>query len=174
MTTQPGSVLRIEPAERLTPVFDGRSFGPVGTYQCLSGTILGERDMGNGWKTVEVSALGVRDFAVGDRVVWTQVPGSYAEQVAVDARQAVPVPEGVDLKAAANPPPATLPGLQSRWLATRPDLEQLRSPAEADLPDAIMDVVFQIEQQTAASCGPPQGLDLALLLISKKREAASQ
>src|ERR1700728_2712780 len=29
----------------------------------------------------------------------------------------------VDLKAAANPPPATLPGLQSRWLATRPDLE---------------------------------------------------
>jgi hypothetical protein len=37
-----------------------------------------------------------------------------------------------------------------------------------------MDVVFQIEQQTAATCGPPQSLDLALLLISKKREAASQ
>jgi len=80
----------------------------------------------------------------------------------------------VDLKAAANPPLSTLPGLQSRWLATRRDLEQLRSPAEADLPDAIMDVVFQIEQQTAATCGPPQGLDLALLLISRKREAASQ
>ena len=37
-----------------------------------------------------------------------------------------------------------------------------------------MDVVFQIEQQTAALCGPPQGSDLALLLISQKREAASQ
>jgi hypothetical protein len=35
-----------------------------------------------------------------------------------------------------------------------------------------MDVVFQIEQETATVCGPPQGLDLALLLISQKREAA--
>jgi len=37
-----------------------------------------------------------------------------------------------------------------------------------------MDVIYQIEQQTAAQCGPPQGLDQALLLISQKREAASQ
>jgi hypothetical protein len=50
----------------------------------------------------------------------------------------------------------------------------LRSPAETDLPDTIMDVVFQIEQQTAAVCGSPQGVDLALLLISQNREASSQ
>ncbi|MGB0032752.1 MAG: tetratricopeptide repeat protein [Candidatus Sulfotelmatobacter sp.] len=81
---------------------------------------------------------------------------------------------GVDLKATDNPPSSALPGLQARWLLTQPDLKLLRSPAETDLPDAIMDVVFQIEQQTAATCGPPQSLDLALLLISKKREAASQ
>ncbi len=82
---------------------------------------------------------------------------------------------GVDLKATNNPPsPSGLPGLQARWLATQPALKLLRSPAETDLPDAIMDVVFQIEQQTAATCGPPEGLDLALLLISRKREAASQ
>jgi hypothetical protein len=37
-----------------------------------------------------------------------------------------------------------------------------------------MDIVFQIENQTADTCGPPQGIDLALLLISQKREAASQ
>jgi hypothetical protein len=37
-----------------------------------------------------------------------------------------------------------------------------------------MDVVFQIERQTATICGPPQGSDLALLLISQKREAAGQ
>jgi transcriptional regulator GlxA family with amidase domain len=37
-----------------------------------------------------------------------------------------------------------------------------------------MDVVFQIEQQTSTACGQPQGLDLALLLISQKREVASQ
>ncbi|MFZ1007795.1 MAG: tetratricopeptide repeat protein [Candidatus Sulfotelmatobacter sp.] len=67
-----------------------------------------------------------------------------------------------------------LAGLQSRWIATKPDLERLRSPAETALPDEIMDVVFQIEQQTAAICGPPQGIDLALLLISQKREAAAR
>jgi len=35
-------------------------------------------------------------------------------------------------------------------------------------------VVFQTEQQTKDICGMPQGLDLALLLISEKREAASR
>ena len=44
MTTQPGSVPRVEIVERLSPVFDGRTFGPIGTYQCLSGTIHGELD----------------------------------------------------------------------------------------------------------------------------------
>ncbi|HVI09623.1 MAG TPA: tetratricopeptide repeat protein [Candidatus Binatia bacterium] len=77
---------------------------------------------------------------------------------------------GVDLKAAPNDSP--LGSLESLWSATRPDLVRLRSPAETDLPDTIMDVVFQIERQTATLCGPPQGLDLALLLISEKREAA--
>ena len=67
-----------------------------------------------------------------------------------------------------------LSSLQERWTTTKPDLARLRLPAETDLPDSIMDVVFQIEQQSAAICGPPQGLDLALLLISQKREAASQ
>lgn len=81
---------------------------------------------------------------------------------------------GIDFKSAATSAASVLPSLQSRWLAAKPDLGRLRSPAETDLPDAIMDVVFQIERQTAATCGPPQGLDLALLLISQKREAASQ
>jgi tetratricopeptide (TPR) repeat protein len=71
-------------------------------------------------------------------------------------------------------PPSPLATLQSRWLAVKHDLPRLRSIAETDLPDAIMDVVFQIEQQTAAECGDPQGADLALLLISRDREAADQ
>ena len=71
---------------------------------------------------------------------------------------------GINLTPASGSTPATpLSSLQSRWTAVKPDLAQLRSPAETDLPDAIMDVVFQIEQQTAATCGQPQGLDLALL-----------
>jgi tetratricopeptide (TPR) repeat protein len=80
----------------------------------------------------------------------------------------------VDLKASDTPPSSPLVKLQALWLRTQPDLKLLRSPAETDLPDAIMDVVFQIEQQTNSICGPPQGLDLALLLISQKREAVTQ
>src|SRR6185312_14178546 len=34
--------------------------------------------------------------AVGDRVAWTNTPGSYAEQVAVPAEETVPVPDAVD------------------------------------------------------------------------------
>jgi tetratricopeptide (TPR) repeat protein len=94
--------------------------------------------------------------------------------------------KNVDLKATTTPAtasgsaPAPVPTtsplllLRSLWTEAKPDLARLRSPAETDLPDAIMDVVFQIEQQTAATCGQPQGLDLALLLISQKREAANQ
>jgi tetratricopeptide (TPR) repeat protein len=79
---------------------------------------------------------------------------------------------GVDLNSSPNASP--LSRLQTRWIAAKPELEHLRAPGETDLPDAIMDIVFQIEQQTAAICGQPQGLDLALLLISRKRAAASQ
>jgi tetratricopeptide (TPR) repeat protein len=81
---------------------------------------------------------------------------------------------GVDLKIPATITTSPLSSLQSRWTVTKPDLVRLRSAAETDLPDSIMDIVFQIEQQTAVICGPPQGLDHALLLISQKREAASQ
>jgi tetratricopeptide (TPR) repeat protein len=81
---------------------------------------------------------------------------------------------GVDLNASAASASSPLVGLQSRWTATKPELDRLRSPAETDLPDTIMDVVFQIEQETASVCGQPQALDLALFLISQKREAAIQ
>ena len=87
-----------------------------------------------------------------------------AQQKGIDL---APSPDGAS---SASP----LAALQSRWTATKPDLERLRSPAETALPDTIMDVVFQIEQQTAIICGQPQGTDLALLLISQKREAAAQ
>ena len=51
--------------------------------------------------TVAAVGPGVADFAEGDRVAWTGVPGSYAEQVIVPADRAVPVPEEVDLRVAA-------------------------------------------------------------------------
>jgi len=81
---------------------------------------------------------------------------------------------GVNLNPTGPATPSPLLTLQQRWTSVKPDLKNLESPTETDLPDAIMDVVFQIEQQSAATCGQPQGLDLALLLISEKREAGTQ
>jgi NADPH:quinone reductase len=56
---------------------------------------------------------GVTEFKPGDHVAWSEGPGSYAEQVAVKAEQAVPVPEGIDLKVAAA---AMLQGLTAHYL----------------------------------------------------------
>jgi tetratricopeptide (TPR) repeat protein len=67
-----------------------------------------------------------------------------------------------------------LASLAQRWLAMKPDLRHLRSSSESDLPDVIMDLVFQIEQQTDADCGEPQGADQALLLLARNREGADQ
>ena len=63
--------------------------------------------------TVLAAGEGVTGFSAGDHVAWAEGPGSYAEQVAVDVRQAVPVPEGVDLKVAAA---AMLQGLTAHYL----------------------------------------------------------
>ena len=63
--------------------------------------------------TVLAAGEGVTEYSAGDHVAWAEGPGSYAEQVAVDVRQAVPVPEGVNLKAAAA---VMLQGLTAHYL----------------------------------------------------------
>lgn len=65
----------------------------------------------------EVVALGdgVSGLAVGDRVAWTDAPGSYAELVRVKAGRALRVPDGVDLDLAAALP---LQGLTAHYLVT--------------------------------------------------------
>ena len=70
--------------------------------------------------------------------------------------------------------PDSLAALQDQWDQMKPDILRLHSSAETDLPDAIMDLVFKIEQQTAIECGDPQGTDLALLLTSRNRDSADQ
>jgi len=63
--------------------------------------------------TVREVGDGVAGLAVGDRVAWWSAPGSYAEIVAVDAAQAVAVPEGVtDEQAAA----VLLQGMTAHYL----------------------------------------------------------
>jgi NADPH2:quinone reductase len=46
--------------------------------------------------TVRAVGEAAGDFAPGDRVAWWRVPGSYAQQVAVPAAEAVPIPDGID------------------------------------------------------------------------------
>ena len=55
-------------------------------------------------------------FAVGDRVAWTGVLGSYATRVVVPAAQALPVPDGVELEVACA---ATLQGMTAHFLVDR-------------------------------------------------------
>ena len=64
--------------------------------------------------TVTAVGADVTDVAVGDRVAWGQVDScGYAEQVAVPAARAVPVPDGIDLEVAAA---AMLQGMTAHYL----------------------------------------------------------
>lgn len=64
---------------------------------------------------VRAIGSGVSGFAVGDAVAWKEGPGSYAEQVAVEASELVAVPAGVDLDVAAA---LLLQGMTAHYLAT--------------------------------------------------------
>jgi NADPH2:quinone reductase len=57
---------------------------------------------------------GVSDVNVGDRVAWSHGPGSYAEQVLVDAASAVPLPGGVSDEIAAA---VLLQGMTAHYLS---------------------------------------------------------
>src|ERR1700728_1415713 len=63
--------------------------------------------------TVVAAGEGVSEFSAGDHVAWAEGHGSYAERVAVHAKDVVPVPEGIDLKAAAA---VVLQGLTAHYL----------------------------------------------------------
>ncbi len=63
--------------------------------------------------TVIAASADVTEFSPGDRVVWAGVPHCYAEQVAVPAARAVPVPAEVDLQVAAA---VILQGLTAHYL----------------------------------------------------------
>jgi NADPH:quinone reductase len=56
----------------------------------------------------------VTGFTKGDRVAWTGVAGSYAEQVLVPAERAVAVPDDVDVRTAAA---AILQGMTAHYLS---------------------------------------------------------
>jgi NADPH:quinone reductase len=65
--------------------------------------------------TVAAVGEGVTHLAVGDHVAWAGPGGSYAEQVAVPAGRAVPVPPGINSQVAAA---ALLQGMTAHYLVT--------------------------------------------------------
>lgn len=82
-----------------------------GVYPTDPPFVLGQEGAGR----VRAVGEGVTGVAVGDRVAWTGVMGSYAEQVLVPADRAVPVPDAVDDETAAALP---LQGMTAHYLAT--------------------------------------------------------
>jgi NADPH:quinone reductase len=65
--------------------------------------------------TVAAVGAGVEGVAQGDRVAWTGIPGSYAEQVIVPADRAVALPDGIDLETAGA---VMLQGMTAHYLVT--------------------------------------------------------
>jgi NADPH2:quinone reductase len=65
--------------------------------------------------TIEMVGVDVEGWAVGDRVAWADVNGSYAERVAVPVDRLLRVPEGIDLETAAA---VMLQGITAHYLAT--------------------------------------------------------
>jgi tetratricopeptide (TPR) repeat protein len=62
-----------------------------------------------------------------------------------------------------------LAALRNEWNGFKASASRVNTHREMDLPDALMDLVFRIEAQTQQECGPPEGPDLALVLISRDR-----
>lgn len=81
----------------------------IGAYKAQTPYTPGAEGAG----TVLAVGEGVTEFAAGDPVAWAGGPGSYAEQVALPAASAVPVPHGFDLKIAAA---VMLQGMTAHYL----------------------------------------------------------
>jgi len=63
-------------------------------------------------------------------------------------------------------------GLAERWEKLQPQITEQGLRGNPDLVEAAMQLVFDIERQTSVECGPPEGTDMALLLIAKLHEGS--
>jgi len=62
------------------------------------------------------------------------------------------------------------PSLADSWAKMKPQVSESQLRRNPDLVEQAMDLVFEIERQTNATCGTSDTADLALLLISKLHE----
>ena len=67
---------------------------------------------------------------------------------------------------------APQPSSAESWAKMKPRVTPAGLRRNPDLVEAAMDLVFNIERQTSATCGSPSGTDEALLLIAKLHEGS--
>jgi hypothetical protein len=60
--------------------------------------------------------------------------------------------------------------LAGNWAKMKPQISEGELRRNPDLVESAMDLVFDIERQTNATCGTPAGADMALLQIAKLHE----
>ncbi|MBS9372428.1 quinone oxidoreductase family protein [Rhodococcus sp. B50] len=117
-----------------------------------------------GTGTVVAVGEGVRDTAVGDRVSWSEAPGSYAELVRVREAVAVPVPESVPADQAAS---VLLQGMTAHYLLNSVYAAQ---PGETVLVHAGAGGVGLILTQLAVA----KGVRVITTVSSDEKEALSR
>ncbi|GAA3269704.1 quinone oxidoreductase [Dactylosporangium vinaceum] len=132
----------------------------TGTYQLALPAGLGSEGAG----TVLSFADDVRGFSPGDRVAWTGVPGSHAEQALVPAARLVPVPERVSTEQAAA---VMLQGLTAHYLthdsfAVRPGAAVLVHAAAGGMGQLLTRIVTHLGGRVVATASTPEKRDLAV------------
>ncbi len=63
-------------------------------------------------------------------------------------------------------------GLADAWAKMKPQITEHSLRRDPDLVEPAMELVFNIERQTSATCGTPAGTDMALLLIARLHEGS--
>lgn len=127
-------------------------------------------------------ALDPNDTQSAERLKTTQLVlrmDPFQRQISVDERDRIVVEAfataGKRLSSCATPKAAAAstasqPSLADTWAKMKPRISEQQLRRNPDLVEQAMDLVFEIERQTNATCGTPSGEDLALLLIAKLHE----
>ena len=113
--------------------------------------------------TVESVAPGVTNVAVGDRVAWCGVPGSYAELADAPVDRLVPIPEGLGDDVAAA---AMLQGMTAHYLAqttwpTRPGDTALVHAAAGGVGLLLVQLLAQRGARVIGTCSTAEKEKLA-------------
>jgi len=121
------------------------------------------------------------DIQSADRLKTTELVlqmDPFQRQISVAQRNRIVVAAfataGARLKAceASGSPSAAEPTLAESWKKMKPHISTTGLLRNPDRAEAAMELVFNIERNTSATCGSPAGADQALLLIAKLHEGS--